>query len=47
MYWGNPHIYYIKLNEDMISTSGDIYVVNQQDGVARPVKEQGYTHLVG
>ena len=41
MYWGNPHIYFIKLNEDMISTSGDIYVVNQQDGVARPVKEQG------
>jgi beta-xylosidase len=41
MYWGNPHIYYVKLNEDMISTSGDIYVVNQQDGVARPVKEQG------
>ena len=24
MYWGNPHTYYIKLNEDMISTSGDI-----------------------
>ena len=41
MYWGNPHIYFIKLNEDMISTSGDIYVVNQQDGVARPVKEEG------
>ena len=41
MYWGNPYIYYIKLNEDMISTSGDIYVVNPQDGVARPVKEEG------
>ena len=24
MYWGNPHTYYVKLNEDMISTSGDI-----------------------
>ncbi len=24
MYWGNPHTYYIKLNEDMISTSGEI-----------------------
>ena len=23
MYWGNPHTYYIKLNEDMISTQGD------------------------
>ena len=41
MYWGNPYIYYIKLNEDMISTSGDIYLVNPQDGVARPVKEEG------
>ncbi|MEE1004309.1 MAG: family 43 glycosylhydrolase [Bacteroidaceae bacterium] len=41
MYWGNPYIYYIKLNEDMISTSGDIYVVNPEDGVARPVKENG------
>ena len=24
MYWGNPHTYYVKLNEDMISTQGDI-----------------------
>ena len=24
MYWGNPDLYYVKLNEDMISTSGDI-----------------------
>jgi len=24
MYWGNPQLYYIKLNEDMISCSGDI-----------------------
>ena len=41
MYWGNPQIYYVKLNEDMISTSGDIYVVSPADGVARPVKEEG------
>jgi len=41
MYWGNPHVYCIKLNEDMISTDGDIYVLNQQDGVMRPVKEEG------
>lgn len=41
MYWGNPHVYCIKLNEDMISTSGDIFVLNQQDGVMRPVKEEG------
>ena len=24
MYWGNPNLYYVKLNEDMISYSGDI-----------------------
>lgn len=24
MYWGNPNVYYVKLNEDMISFSGDI-----------------------
>ncbi len=41
MYWGNPHVYCIKLNEDMISTQGDIFVLNQQDGILRPVKEEG------
>lgn len=24
MYWGNPNVYYVKLNEDMISYSGEI-----------------------
>lgn len=24
MYWGNPNVYYVKLNEDMVSYSGDI-----------------------
>ncbi len=24
MYWGNPNLWYVKLNEDMISTSGEI-----------------------
>ena len=24
MYWGNPKVYYVKLNEDMISYSGEI-----------------------
>ena len=24
MYWGNPHTYYVRLNEDMISTQGEI-----------------------
>ena len=41
MYWGNPHVYYTKLNNDMISTQGDIYVLNPKDGVMRPVKEEG------
>ena len=41
MYWGNPHVYYVKLNEDMISTNGDIYVLNPKDGVMRPVMEEG------
>ena len=41
MYWGNPHVYYTKLNNDMISTQGDIYVLNPKDGVMRPVSEEG------
>ena len=41
MYWGNPHVYCIKLNDDMISTSGDIMVLNPQDGILRPVNEEG------
>ena len=28
MYWGNPNVYYVKLNEDMISYSGDIVKVD-------------------
>lgn len=36
MYWGNPHTYYIKLNEDMISTSGEIqqlpHIEDYQEG---------------
>jgi beta-xylosidase len=41
MFWGNPQTYCVKLNEDMISTKGDIYVLNPKDGVMRPVKEEG------
>lgn len=29
MYWGNPNLYYVKLNEDMVSYSGDIVKVGQ------------------
>ncbi|MBR4925415.1 MAG: family 43 glycosylhydrolase [Prevotella sp.] len=36
MYWGNPHTYYVKLNDDMISTSGDIvqlpHIQDYQEG---------------
>lgn len=36
MYWGNPHTYYVKLNEDMISTSGEIHqlphITDYQEG---------------
>ncbi len=41
MFWGNPQTYCVKLNEDMISTQGDIYVLNPKDGMMRPVKEEG------
>ena len=41
MFWGNPQTYCVKLNDDMISTKGDIYVLNPKDGVMRPVKEEG------
>jgi len=36
MYWGNPHTYYVKLNEDMISTSDEIHqlphITDYQEG---------------
>ncbi len=41
MYWGNPHTYCVKLADDMISTIGDILVLDPRDGVMRPVKEKG------
>lgn len=34
MYWGNPNLYYVRLNEDMISTSGEI--------VKEPTKPANY-----
>jgi len=41
MYWGNPHTYCVKLNEDMITTEGPILVLDPRDGVMRPVSEPG------
>lgn len=36
MYWGNPNVYYVKLNEDMISYSGEIvklpHIEDYQEG---------------
>lgn len=36
MYWGNPNLYYVKLNEDMISYSGEIvktpHIEDYQEG---------------
>ena len=29
MYWGNPNLYYVKLNKEMISYSGDIVKVGK------------------
>lgn len=29
LYWGNPRLYYVKLNDDMISYSGNIMQVDQ------------------
>ncbi len=29
LYWGNPEIYYVKLNRDMVSYDGDVQKVNQ------------------
>ena len=31
MYWGNPNLYYVKLNRDMISYSGDIVKLDTPD----------------
>ena len=39
LYWGNPFCYYVKLNEDMISYSGDI--------VAVPMTEEAFGRREG
>lgn len=31
MYWGNPNLYYVKLNRDMVSYSGDIVMLDRPD----------------
>lgn len=39
LYWGNPHLFYVKLNQDMISYSEDIQMV--------PFTEQGFGKRTG
>ncbi|MDE6532417.1 MAG: glycoside hydrolase family 43 protein [Muribaculaceae bacterium] len=37
LYWGNPNLYYVKLNEDMVSFEGEIKMVEQTpDGFGKP-----------
>ena len=35
LYWGNPQLYYVKLNEDMISYSGDVQKVDMSSGFGK------------
>ena len=45
LYWGNPEIYYVKLNEDMVSYSGEVQVIEQTvEGFGAPgpkVRQEG------
>ena len=37
LYWGNPNIYYLKLNEDMVSYSGELGIIEQtEEGFGSP-----------
>ncbi len=43
LYWGNPNLWYVKLNEDMISTSGEIIkdpLIRKIEGQADPFHYQ-------
>jgi len=40
LYWGNPYLKYVKLNEDMISYSGDVITVPlDAEGFSRRIKD--------
>lgn len=41
LYWGNNVLYWVKLNEDMISTSGSITCIAQDDAMFGPDYEEG------
>ncbi|MDE6394522.1 MAG: glycoside hydrolase family 43 protein [Duncaniella sp.] len=37
LYWGNPNIYYVKLNDDMISFEGEVQMIEQTpEGFGKP-----------
>ncbi len=48
MYWGNPYCFYVKLNEDMISYSGDVTQIpeNAQPFQVAMVKLHGSTNAI-
>ena len=37
LYWGNPNLYYVKLNEDMVSYSYDLYDFDQTKIYDQPI----------
>ena len=40
LYWGNPQIYYLKLNEDMVSYSGDLGIIElTEEGFGAPAPQ--------
>lgn len=43
LYWGNPKLYYAKLNEDMISFDGPVQVTDMSRGFAPWGEESKYT----
>ena len=43
LYWGNPNLYWAKLNEDMISFNGDIHKTDMSTGFAPPGEPSKYT----
>lgn len=43
LYWGNPHLYYLRLNEDMISYSGEVTCVEMSEesfGAPNPARRE-------
>lgn len=43
LYWGNPSLYWAKLNEDMISFNGEIHKTDMNSGFAPPGEPSKYT----